>query len=139
MSHATHSRSARLRAGLREHRAIAAVLAVAIVARAVVAVEYAPALFFPDSWSYVGAAYGESHLGGIRPPGYGLAIGLLVYGLVLRLGAGRALATVAAALVLLDGYAIALEQHILAETFCAAAMVASFALLSTARSAPATA
>src|SRR5829696_9584167 len=109
MSHATHSRSARLRAGLREHRAIAAVLAVAAVARAVVAGGYAPALFFPDSWSYVGAAYGESHLGGIRPPGYalamwgmdvvagrslalvttvqhlaGLAAGLIVYALALR-------------------------------------------------------
>src|SRR5829696_3528328 len=164
MAHATDPPSGRLRTALARHRPLAAVLLIAVAARAVVAVGYAPALFFPDSWSYVGAAYGESHLGGIRPPGYalamwgmdvvagrslalvttvqhlaGLAAGLIVYALALRLGAGRALATVAAAIVLLDGYAIALEQHILAETLCTLAMVASVALLVTARSAPATA
>jgi hypothetical protein len=67
----------------------------------------------------------------------GLATGLIVYVLLLRLGAGRAIAAVAAGVILLDGYAIALEQHILAEPLCTLAMVASVALLVTARSAPA--
>lgn len=145
---------------LHRHWPILAVLALAVVARAVVAIAYAPALMFPDSWSYVGAAYGESHLGGIRPPGYGLVmfaldevtgpslgvvtalqhvaglgVGVIVYALLLRLGTGRLIATVAAALVLLDGYTIALEQHILAESFTTAAMVASVALLVTTRGA----
>ncbi|MET0683881.1 MAG: hypothetical protein ABW060_01135 [Solirubrobacteraceae bacterium] len=160
MTDATDHPRGRLRAALDAHWPILAVLAVAVLARAVVAIAYAPALMFPDSWSYVGAAYGDSHLGGIRPPGYGLTmfaleqvtgpslgvvtalqhvaglgIGVIVYALLLRLGTGRLIATVAAAVVLLDGYAIALEQHILAETFTTAAMVASVALLLTTRSA----
>src|SRR5688500_14723511 len=160
MTDATDPPRGRLRAALHRHWPLLAVLVLAVLARAVVAVAYAPALMFPDSWSYIGAAYGDSHLGGIRPPGYGLAmfaldkvtgpslgvvtalqhvaglgVGVIVYALLLRLGTGRPIATVAAAIVLLDGYTIALEQHILAETFTTAAMVASVALLVTTRAA----
>jgi hypothetical protein len=45
----------------------------------------------------------------------GLAVGALVYALCIRLGVRRLLATVAAGLVLLDGYAVVLEQFVLAE------------------------
>jgi hypothetical protein len=47
------------------------------------------------------------------------------------------LAAASAAIVLLDGYAITLEQTILAEAFCTTALVGSVFLLVTARSAPA--
>ena len=74
MTDGTDHPRGRLRAALDAHWPILAVLAVAVLARAAVAIAYAPALMFPDSWSYVGTAYGDSHLGGIRPPGYGLTM-----------------------------------------------------------------
>jgi hypothetical protein len=47
----------------------------------------------------------------------GLVTGVVVYSLLLRLGVRRLVATAAAAALLLDGYGIALEQHLMAETF----------------------
>jgi hypothetical protein len=139
-----------------------AVVVLAVVVRVVVAIAYRPALFFTDSWGYVRAAYGPSHLGGLRPPGYplilwaldgtigrslavtttvqhlaGIVVGVLVYVLLIRLDVARPLAAVAAAIVLLDSYAITLEQTILAEAFCTTALVGSVALLVLSRSAPA--
>ena len=120
-----------LRRSLAAHWAIVAAFVLAVAARIVVALGYRPALFFTDSWGYVGAAYGPSHLGGVRPPGYplilwtmdlaigrdlavittvqhiaGLATGVLVYVLLTRLDVSRLLAAAAAAIVLLDSYAI---------------------------------
>ena len=56
----------------------------------------------------------------------GLVTGVLVYALMLRLRLPRWLATVGAALVVLDAYAIALEQQVLAEAFFTLALVAAF-------------
>jgi hypothetical protein len=151
----------RLRDVIDRHRAIVAVVCLAVAVRVVVAVSYRPALFFTDSWGYVRAAYGPSHLGGLRPPGYplilwvldgtvgralvvtttlqhlaGLVVGVLVYVLLIRLGVARWPAALAAAVVLLDSYAITLEQTILAEAFCTAALVGSVALLVLSRRAP---
>jgi hypothetical protein len=131
---------------------------VAAVPRVIVAVAYRPALFFPDSWNYIAHAYGSTHFGGIRTVGYslaldalswftgrsllaattlqhlvGIAIGLIVYALLIRRGVPRMLATLAAGFVLLEGYSIVLEQKILAETFFTFAIVASVYLLVVAR------
>ena len=54
----------------------------------------------------------------------GLVTGVLVYALMLRLRLPRWLATVGAAVVVLDAYAIALEQQVLAEAFFTLALVA---------------
>ncbi|HKN94508.1 MAG TPA: phospholipid carrier-dependent glycosyltransferase [Thermoleophilaceae bacterium] len=63
----------------------------------------------------------------------GLVIGILVYALVRRLGASRAIAAAASAVVLLDSYAIALEQYVLSETFFALCLVGSFFLITNSR------
>jgi hypothetical protein len=59
----------------------------------------------------------------------GLVTGLIVYALTRRLGAPRWLATAAAAIVLLDSYAIALEHHILSEAFFGVTLIAAFYLV----------
>jgi hypothetical protein len=131
------------------------VLALAVAVRAGVAIAYRPAIFFGDSWAYLDLAYNGTPVGLApdRPSGYplmidllsiagrslaaittvqhfaGLAAGVLVYALLLRLGLPRLPAAAAAAVVLLDGYAIALEQQILAEAFFTLALVGSFYLV----------
>ncbi len=139
---------------LRRHWPLALVLAAAALLRAAVAIAYRPALFFGDSWSYLDLAYGGSPVGFApdRPSGYplfidllsiagrelvaittaqhlaGLAVAVLVYALLLRLGIPRLVATAGAAVVALDGYAIALEQQIMAEALFTLALVASMYL-----------
>jgi hypothetical protein len=143
-----------IRSLLRNHWAIALVLAAAAAVRVGIAIAYRPALFFGDSWAYLDLAYNGSPVGFApdRPSGYpllidvlslagrslaaittaqhlaGLAVGLLVYALLARLGLPRLIAAAAAAVVLLDAYAIALEQQIMAESFFALALVASMYL-----------
>ena len=141
-----------MRALLRRHWPLAAVLLIASVVRIGVAIAYWPAVFFGDSWAYLNLAY-EGGFAPDRPSGYpqvlhllsvfgrdlgtitiaqhlaGLFTGVLVYALMLRLRLPRWLATIGAALVLLDAYAIALEQQILAEAFFTLALIASFFLV----------
>jgi hypothetical protein len=143
-----------LRQLARVHWPLLVVLALAAAVRVAVAVAYRPAIFFGDSWAYLDLAFDGTPVGIApdRPSGYpllidlisiagkslaaittaqhlaGLATGVLVYALVLRLGLPRALATAAAALVALDGYAIALEQQILSEAFFTLALVAALYL-----------
>jgi len=135
----------------RRHWALLAVLAVGAIVRVATEVAYRPALLFSDSWAYLGAAYSGSPVGILpdKPAGYsaildvlavpgrslavisiaqhvaGLAAGLLVYLLLVRLGTGRLLAAAATGVVVLDAYLIALEQHVLAESFFVLAIVAS--------------
>src|SRR4051812_2030090 len=135
------------------------VLVVAAGLRAASAIAYRPALFFPDSWAYLGAAYTEWPVGFItdRPSGYpltlkalsllghnlavvttvqhlaGLTVGLLAYTLMVRLGVDRWLATAATAVILLDAYAIALEQNVMAEAFFGLALMVSVFLAVAAR------
>jgi hypothetical protein len=59
----------------------------------------------------------------------GLALGVLIYVLLVRLGVRRGLALLAALPVLLDGYQLDIEQFILAETMLDALVLAAFALL----------
>src|SRR4051812_10267554 len=116
------------------------VLVLAAGLRVAAAIAYRPALFFPDSWVYLGAAYTEWPVGFItdRPSGYplalkalallghnlavvttvqhlaGLTTGVLAYTLMVRLGVGRWLAAAATAGILFDAYTIAPQQHVLA-------------------------
>ncbi len=59
----------------------------------------------------------------------GLAVGVLVYALLVRLGTRRWLATAVAAVIVFDAYGVALEQDVLTETFFTLALVASAYLM----------
>jgi hypothetical protein len=139
---------ARVRALLPAHRALVALLIIAALVRILVATAYRPSLFYSDSWMYLDMAYGH-HLADDRPAGYaaalaliglpgrsllaittlqhlaGLATGALAYAVLRRLTVDRRLALVAAGIILLDGYAITLEQMILAEAFFTFALMLS--------------
>ena len=143
-----------LRVRLAPHRAVIAVLGLATIVRVGAAVAYWPALFFSDSWQYLNLAFSRFPVGiaPSRPSGYplllrllsapghdfalvvalqhvaGLGAGVLVYALCLRLGLARWVAVLAAAAVILDAYAIALEQHIMAESFFELALMGAMLL-----------
>jgi hypothetical protein len=143
------------RALLRAHWPLVVVLAAAAAVRIAVSVAYWPAVFFGDSWAYLNLAFEGDPIAFApdRPSGYpvtiallsvfgrslaaitvaqhvaGLVTGVLVYALILRLRLPRWAATAGAALVVLDAYAIALEQQVLAEAFFTLALVASFYLV----------
>jgi hypothetical protein len=128
---------------LRLHWLFACLLAVGAVLRVLVMVAYPPAVFFNDSWVYLASAFGHhlTTLSSLRPVGYsllirlltipgrdvsqivalqhlgGLVIGTLIYATLIRARLPRALAAAAAAFVLLDGYAITLEQYLMPDTF----------------------
>jgi hypothetical protein len=145
----------------RTHRAFAGVLLGAVLLRIAVALAYSPAIFYFDSREYLSLATTDPiGLSAAHPSGYplllklfsfdghslasatavqhvaGLVTGGLVYALLLRLGVRRWLAVAAAGIVLLDGYAIALEQSILAESFFTLALVLSLSLAVVARPGP---
>jgi hypothetical protein len=135
----------------RRHPLLLGVVAAGVVLRILVEIAYWPALFYSDSWEYIQLAYSKSIVAfsGSRPSGYpllihllslpgrnlatitivqhlaGLATGVIAYALLKRLGIRTWLAVVVAAVILLDSYAIALEQHIMAETFVALALLLS--------------
>src|ERR1700683_3188895 len=123
--------------------------------RVLTMIAYPPALFFGDSWDYIVAAF-SGHpvaISSNRPSVYGwlnpvfpapsrdfvqlvtaqhlagLATGTLIYVLLLRARIPRTAAAAAAALVILDGYAITLEQYVMAESFFTLTLVAAVALL----------
>lgn len=144
-------RRRQLSIALRPHWPFLLVLFGGVVMRTVYWVLYWPGLMFPDSWTYLSVAFQQSPVGmsADRPSGYpailrvlslparkiewftavqhlvGLAVGVLVYHLLRRMGVRRWLATVAAGFVLLDAYTITLEQFVLAEAFFALALVLS--------------
>ncbi|MFN2616943.1 MAG: phospholipid carrier-dependent glycosyltransferase [Thermoleophilaceae bacterium] len=148
---------------LRRHAGLVAVVGLAALVRLATEVAYRPALFFDDSWTYVVYAYDRAlnRFPGDRPAGYplflnaadafgrsitsvvtlqhlaGLATGVLVYFLLLRLGTRRRWATLGAAIVLLDGYAIALEQYVMPEALFTLALTVSVFLVTVARPTPA--
>jgi 4-amino-4-deoxy-L-arabinose transferase-like glycosyltransferase len=137
-----------------QHRGLVAVLVLGALLRAAASVAYWPALTFTDSWGYVSLAYRAVPVAfsDDRTSGYplfihlltregrdlgavtifqhlaGLAIGLLVYLLLLRVGVRRWIATVAAALVVLDGYLITIEQFIATETLFTLLLLAAIYL-----------
>ncbi|HEX8857315.1 MAG TPA: hypothetical protein VF752_17105 [Thermoleophilaceae bacterium] len=135
------------------HKWFAGVLALGLAARLLVWLGAWPGLLYTDSWAYADAAYKGQYLSDpLHPAGYplflhvlalpgrslaaltlvqhlmGVATGVLLYALLVALGLRRGLAAAAAALVLLDGWAIALEQHLLAEALFTLVLVAALAL-----------
>jgi hypothetical protein len=142
----------RVKAILRRHWLFAALVLVAAGLRIVVLIAYWPGLeLFTDSYDYLALAR-TAQPGIWHPAGYplllvplsligqlgvvvvlqhlmGIAMGFLVYGLVLRLGARRSLAALAALPVLFDGYELSLEQFILAETLTSLLLLGGLAVL----------
>ncbi len=134
-------------------------LALGALVRLAVAVAYWPGLYYTDSLIYLRLARGGPIVGLTpdRPSGYalllklvswsghhiapmillqhvaGLVTGVILYALLLRLGVKRWLATAAVAVVVLDGYAIALEQEIMPEALFTLALIGSAYLAMTQR------
>ncbi len=121
------------------------------VLRAITFFAYRPALIFWDSTRYLEAARALKP-GKVRPIGYsiflrllpienelavvpfvqhlmGLGMALLIYVLLLRLGAKRWVAAVATIPVLFDAYQLNLEQQVLTETLFQALLLVGLALL----------
>jgi Dolichyl-phosphate-mannose-protein mannosyltransferase len=145
-----------------EHRGFTLVLGAAAAVRLAVAISYAPAVIRLDSYVYLDLAQNGTPVGAdaARPSGYplllrilsldnhtlasvtvlqhlaGLAVGTVVYALLLRLRVRRWLALLVATLVLLDGYAIALEQFILPEALFTLALLASLVFAIRGRGSP---
>ena len=122
------------------------VLAAGLGLRVVTQVAYRPALFYIDSYKYL------TDSGGSDPVGYnillkpilwlgnlavvagfqhllGLAMGVIIYALLIRRGAARWAATVAAAPILLDAYQLQMEQTIMPDVTFEAFIVAGLAIL----------
>ncbi len=138
---------------------LAVVLALAAALRLATAIAYKPALLYADSWGYLSMAFGHwpVSIAPLRPSGYplalrvlsvfgrslevvttaqhlaGLATTVVAYATASRLGARRAVAIGVAGLVGLDAYAIALEQHVLAEAFFTLAVATALYLSVTGR------
>jgi hypothetical protein len=137
---------------LRRHWLIAVFVLLGIGMRVIVSLGYWPGIeLYADSYDYLRVAH-QVIPGAWHPSGYplmltvlsvtgslgsvvivqhlmGIAMGLLVYLLALRLGARRWLAALAALPVLLDGYQLALEQFILPETLTSLLLLGGLALL----------
>ena len=140
---------------LRPHWLLVALVAVGAGLRLLTMVAYPPALFFSDSWAYLSTAFAHHlvSLPYLRPAGYsilirvltipgrdvtqlvalqhiaGLTIGTLVYAALVRARIPRGLAAAASALVLLDAYAITLEQYVMPDTFFALTLLTAALLL----------
>jgi hypothetical protein len=135
----------------RRHWLFLVLLVAGAVLRAVTFFAYRPALLYYDSIPYLDNAE-QLHPFSIRPAGYaiflrilplenelavvpfvqhllGLAIAVVLYLLLSRLGVPRWLAALATVPVLLDGYQLNIEQYVLSETLFGALIVGGIALL----------
>jgi hypothetical protein len=134
-------------AAARRHWLLTLLLVAGLVLRVLAQIAYRPALFYIDSIKYLYGAYP-----GNDPPGYqfflkafllvgnldmvaalqhvlGLGMGIALYALLLRRGAPRWLAALAAAPVLLDGYQLQMEQTVMPDVLFEALLVAGLVLL----------
>jgi hypothetical protein len=143
-------------AGLRRHRGFGLLLVLAAGLRAVVLLAYYPALIFPDSVRYLQYAQhfadGRWTVDGLRQSGYsvllipvvllhdlwliplvqhlvGLATGVLVYAVLVRLGVRTPIAALAAIPVLFDPLELVLEQYVLSDTWTVFLLVAALVVL----------
>jgi hypothetical protein len=151
VARATHGSLVRAVAAARAHSLFLAIAAIGAALRIAVSLAYDPALFVKDSWTYLANAR-ELAPGVARPVGYpafldalptelglrviplaqhllGLAIAVVLYVLLLRLGVRRSLAALATAPVLLDPYQLVVQHYILADTLFELLLVAGCALL----------
>jgi hypothetical protein len=138
---------------VRRHGWFLAVLTLGTALRALAMLGYRPALWFPDTYTYVVTVF-KPRPDLVRPAGYsiflkllepfhafglvaavhhllGLATGVLIYRLARR--APRWLATLATVPVLLDAYQVELEHLLVSDTLFMFLVVAAVALCSTAR------
>jgi Dolichyl-phosphate-mannose-protein mannosyltransferase len=128
---------------------------VGAVLRALTMVAYAPALLFPDSWGYIATGLTGSFVGlpTVHPVGYPvlirlltlpdrslaelvafqhlavLGVGIAIYATLIRSRLPRWAAAAAAALVLLDGYSITLEQYVMSDTFFTVGLLAALLVI----------
>ena len=132
---------------LRRHWPAVVLLAAGAALRILAVLAYRPALFYIDTPRYL---LGEAP--GMDPLGYGgvlrailaagnfdlvvviqhllgLAMAVVLYLLLLRRGAGRWLAALAIAPVLLDGYQVQIEQVLMPDVWLEALIVAGLAIL----------
>jgi hypothetical protein len=134
----------RVAAVLRRHWLITVLAAAGLLLRFASELAYRPALIYVDSLKYL---YGASP--GADPLGYkavllalgnlaavallqhllGIGVAVLIYAVVLRRGASRWLAALAAAPVLLDAYQVQMEQTIMPDVWFDAMIVAGLAFL----------
>jgi 4-amino-4-deoxy-L-arabinose transferase-like glycosyltransferase len=146
----------RARTGLRRHWGFGLLLVVAAGLRAIVFLAYHPALIFPDSVRYLQYAQhfadGRWTVDGLRQSGYsvllipvmllhdlwlislvqhlvGLATGVLVYAVLVRLGVRTPIAALAAIPVLFDPLELVLEQYVLSDTWTVFLLVAALVVL----------
>jgi 4-amino-4-deoxy-L-arabinose transferase-like glycosyltransferase len=135
----------------KEHWIFLLLLAAGAALRAVTFFAYGPALIRRDSIAYVLRSENFSP-GPLHPSGYaaflralpldhglavvpflqhvmGLAIAVLLYGLLLRLGVHRWLSALAAAPVLLDAYQLNIEENIMSDTLFELLLVSVCALI----------
>lgn len=132
---------------LRRHWLISALTVAGLALRILAQVAYHPALIYVDTLKYLYGAYPGS-----EPLGYtamlrlillagglgavalvqhllGLATAIVLYVVLLRRGAGRWLAALAAAPLLLDAYQVQMEQMIMPEALFEALIMAGLAVL----------
>jgi hypothetical protein len=135
-----------VRRSVRDHWLLVLLLSAGLALRVLAQAAYRPALLYIDSAKYLVGS------GGTAPEGYqallrlldplgglalvaavqhasGLAMAILLYALVLRLGGPRWAAALAAAPVLLDGYQLQLEQTIMPDVLFETMIAAGLALL----------
>ncbi|HSH60886.1 MAG TPA: hypothetical protein VK988_14865 [Acidimicrobiales bacterium] len=148
-----HPLRERVLPAVRRHLPFLVVLVAGGVLRVATSIAYQPGLeYAQDSFSYLyDAHHGVPNV--IRPEGYafflrlveglseqfsmvfvvqhgfGLAMGVMLYVLLYRIGAGRWLAALGAAPVLLDSYQVYIEQFVLSETLFAFLTVVAAVLL----------
>jgi hypothetical protein len=142
----------RLLALARTHRVFLALAGVGLVLRVLVAVAYDPALFRPDSVSYLRVASSAPRPWRFHPIAYpaflrllpfewtiavipavqhalGLGMAAIIYATLIRLGVSRSLAALATAPVLFDAYQLNIEQYVLSEALFEVLLVSSCAVL----------
>jgi hypothetical protein len=143
---------ARVRLGARRHWVFLAVLGVGLVLRIVTQIAYRPALLYIDSYRYLGNLHELNPARNSQPIGYvlflrpvlaignlavvaglqhmiGLAMGVAIYALLIRLGTRRWVAVLATVPVLLDAYQLQIEQNIMSETLFQALILGGVVLL----------
>jgi hypothetical protein len=135
---------------VRRHWLFALVLSLGTALRGLAWAAYQPALFYSDSVNYLANTY-QIPNSGWHPLGYPVFLDLLLWGhhlavvsavqhllviadavviylLLLRLGGGRIVATLAIAPLLLDAYQVQIEQYILSEAFFETLLTAAAAI-----------
>lgn len=152
-----------LRAVAARHRAFAIMLGLGLAVHTLAYIAYFPALFFPDSYTYLSLAwFPQQDFVGFdfsRPSGYpiflwaiepltghhaarvalvqqliAIGAGVLVYVVLERLGTRRWIAVAAAALVLFDAYLLTLAQTMLADTLAMTLTISAIVLVALAPS-----